>query len=244
MKIQNLFERDIFRPINGVVKAEQLDDFSVWQELDEFVFTKELDKYFRKFLSAYLDAIDHSNDPNVTGKMAVWIAGFFGSGKSHFLKILAYLLQNGVHSYKGQSKKAVEFFGDKIKDAMLFGDIQRAVASNTDVILFNIDSKADSKAGRDAILAVFLKVLNEMQGYDGDHPHIAHMERYLDGKGKLAAFHAAYKEATGQKWLDERDAYEFNRDQVIDAFCKTLGQSRESAEKWIDNAENNFSLTR
>ena len=243
MKIQNLFERDIFRPINGVVKAQQLDDFSVWQELDEFVFTKELDKYFRKFLSAFLDAIDHSNDPNITGKMAVWIAGFFGSGKSHFLKILAYLLQNGVHSYKGQSKKAVEFFVAKIKDAMLVGDIQRAVASNTDVILFNIDSKAKANAGRDAILAVFLKVLNEMQGYDGDHPHIAHMERYLNGKGKLTAFHAAYKEATGQEWLDERDAYEFNRDQVIDAFCKTLGQSRESAEKWIDNAENNFSLT-
>jgi hypothetical protein len=80
MQIQNLFERNVFRPINGVVKAQQLDDFSVWQELDEFVFTKELDKYFRKFLSAFLDAIDRCNDPNVTGKMAVWIAGFFGSG--------------------------------------------------------------------------------------------------------------------------------------------------------------------
>ena len=50
---------------------------------------------------------------------------------------------------------------------MLFGDIKRAVASDTDVILFNIDSKADSRAGRDAMLAVFLKVLNEMQGYSG-----------------------------------------------------------------------------
>src|SRR5208282_6899106 len=112
MKIQNLFERDIFRPINGVVKAQQLDDFSVWQELDEFVLTKELDKYFRKFLSAFLDAIDRCNDPNVTGKMAVWIAGFFGSGKSHFLKVLSYLLKNDVHTYNGQSKKAVEFFKD------------------------------------------------------------------------------------------------------------------------------------
>jgi hypothetical protein len=242
MQIQNLFERDIFRSINGVVKAHQLDDFSVWQELDEFVFTKELDKYFRKLLSAFLDAIDHNNDPNVTSKMAVWFSGFFGSGKSHLLKILAYLLQNGVHSYEGQSKRAVEFFESKIKDAMLLGDVRRAVASNTDVILFNIDSKADPKAGREAILAVFLKVLNEMQGYDGDHPHIAHMERYLDGKGKLAAFHAAFKEATGLEWLDERDAYEFNRDQVVEAFCKTLGQSQESATKWIDNAEKNFAL--
>ena len=51
MLIKNLFERDIFRPINGVVKADQLDDSSVWQELDEFVITRELDQHFRKFIS-------------------------------------------------------------------------------------------------------------------------------------------------------------------------------------------------
>jgi hypothetical protein len=46
---------------------------------------------------------------------------------------------------------------------MLFGDIKRAVIANTDVILFNIDSKADHRTGRDLILRVFLKVLNELQ---------------------------------------------------------------------------------
>ena len=145
--------------------------------------------------------------------------------------------------YEGQTRQAVEFFEGKIKDAMLFGDIKRAVASKTDVILFNIDSKADSRAGRDAILLVFLKVLNEMQGYSGDHPHIAHMERYLDGKGKLEQFHDAFQKLTGTEWLEERDAYEFNRDEVVQALSETLGQSKESAEKWIDNAESNFSLT-
>ncbi|MFH1241930.1 MAG: BREX system P-loop protein BrxC, partial [Pseudomonadota bacterium] len=243
MQIKNLFKKDIFRSINGVVKAHQLDDRSVWQELDEFVLTRELDRYLRKFLSAYLNVIDNPRDPAITGKMGVWISGFFGSGKSHFLKVLSYLLGNRPHSYEGNTKRAVEFFDGKVEDAMLFGDIKRAVASDTDVILFNIDSKADSKAGRKAILAVFLKVLNEMQGYDGDHAHIAHLERYLDNQGKLEAFHTAYRDITKTEWTEERDAYEFNRDQVVEAFVRTLGQSRESAEKWIDNAENNFSLT-
>ena len=149
MQIQNLFERDIFRPINGVVKADQLDESSVWQELDEFVVTRELDQHLRKFFSAYLDAIEHRNDPDVAGKIGVWVSGFFGSGKSHFIKVLSYLLRNGTHTHDGQSKQAVEFFESKIKDAMLLGDIKRAVAANTDVILFNIDSKADhrSRAG-------------------------------------------------------------------------------------------------
>src|SRR5207253_6862673 len=113
------------------------------------------------------------------------------------IKVLSYLLRNRTHTHNGDSKQAVEFFENKIKDAMLFGDIKRAVASNTDVILFNIDSKADHRSGRDAILAVFLKVLNEMQGYSGDHPNVAHLERYLEGKGKLNPFHAAFKEPTG-----------------------------------------------
>ena len=243
MKIKNLFERDIFRPINGVVKADQLDESSVWQELDEFVITRELDGHFRRFFATYLDALDHAGDPDVAGKIGVWVSGFFGSGKSHYIKVLSYLLRNDTHTHDGQSKQAVEFFEGKVKDAMLFGDIKRAVASHTDVVLFNIDSKADHRAGRDAILQVFLKVLNEMQGYSGDHPHIAHMERYLEGRSKLQAFHEAYRAATGTDWLQERDAYQFNRDEVVTALGQALGQSQSAVQKWIDGAEDNFSLT-
>ena len=243
MLIKNLFERDIFRPINGVVKADQLDDSSVWQELDEFVMTRELDQHLRKFISWYLEAVGQEKNPDPTGKMGIWISGFFGSGKSHFLKVLSYLLQNHTHTNNGQRRRAIEFFESKVKDAMLFGDIKRAVVANNDVILFNIDSKADHRTGRDLILRVFLKVLNELQGYSGDHPHIAHMERYLESKGKLKAFHTAYEKYTGLNWVQERDAYQFNRDEVVKALSETLGQSQSAAEKWIDGAEDNFSMS-
>ena len=243
MRIENLFQKDIFRPINGVVKADQLDEASVWQELDEFVVTRELDQHLREFFGCYCGALDRGSYPEMAGKIGVWVSGFFGSGKSHFIKVLSYLLDNEEHQYEGQSKRAVDFFKAKIKDAMLFGDIKRAVAADTDVILFNIDSKADSRAGRDAVLAVFLKVFNEMQGYSGDHAHIAHMERHLENQGKLQQFQNTYREQTKAEWLDERDAYEFNRDQVIEALSRTLGQSKESCEKWIDGAEDNFALT-
>ncbi len=243
MLIKNLFERDIFRPINGVVKADEVDDSSVWQELDEFVITTELEKHFNKFFPWYLEAVDQGKTPDSTGKMGIWISGFFGSGKSHLLKVLSYLLRNRTHTHKGQSRQAIEFFESKVKDAMLLGDIKRAVVANTDVILFNIDNKADHRTGRDLILRVFLKVLNELQGYSGDHPHIAHMERYLESKGKLMAFHAAYEKHTGLNWLQERDAYQFNRDEVVTTISETLGQSQAAAEKWIDGAEDNFSMT-
>ena len=147
MLIKNLFERDISRPINGVVKADQLDDSSVWQELDEFVLTRELNQHFRKFIDWYLEAVAQGKNPDPTGKIGIWILGFFGSGKSHFLKVLSYLLRNSLHTHNGQTRQAVDFFATKVQDAMFFGDIQRAVAAHTDVILFNIDSKADHSSG-------------------------------------------------------------------------------------------------
>ena len=73
MKIQELFSKDIFRPINGVVKAEQLDNISVWQELDEFVITKELHRHFDRFFDVYSGAVDQPSDVDVSGKIGVWV---------------------------------------------------------------------------------------------------------------------------------------------------------------------------
>ncbi len=243
MRIKELFTRDIHRAINGVVKADQLDDSVVWQELDEFVVTRELDQHIRRFFGTYTDTLDHPHDPIISGKIGVWISGFFGSGKSHLLKVLSYVLGNRKLMAAGQTRQTVEFFETKIHDAMLYGDIKRAVAINTDVILFNIDSKADNRAGHDAILTVFLRVFNELLGYSGDHPWIAHMERHLASKHKLDKFHAAYRVAAGHDWIDERDAYAFNRDAVVKALSVALGQSEEASHRWFDNMERAFPLT-
>lgn len=73
MKIKNLFERNIFRSINGVVKVEELDESSIWQELDEFVLTRELDQHLRRFVAWYLEAVDQGKNLDSAGKMGVWI---------------------------------------------------------------------------------------------------------------------------------------------------------------------------
>jgi hypothetical protein len=106
MKIEQLFERDIFRPINGVVKADQLDDDSVWQELDEFVVTRELEQHLRQFFASYCAALERSSDSYTAGSIGVWVSGFFGSGKSHFIKVLSYLLRNGTHQHDGEKTRS------------------------------------------------------------------------------------------------------------------------------------------
>ena len=245
MKIRELFTKSIDRPINGVIKADQRDAESIWQELDEYVVTKQLTEYFRKFFDAFLAAADNPKDPVLSSRMGVWVSGFFGSGKSHFIKILSYLLENieAVNPQDGTTKRAAQFFDhNKIKDAMLLADVQRAVSGSSDVILFNIDAKADSKSDRDVILQVFLRVFNEKLGFSGDAPHVAHMERHLVSKGAYEAFKAAFAEMNGNTWEAERDAVDFHRDDVVYAFAKALKQSDESAATWFDNARDTYRI--
>src|SRR4051794_20029974 len=242
MLIRDFFKKPVDRPINGVIKADQWDDDSVWQELDEYVITRELDIHLRRFFDAYLKSLDLSKDMDAAGKIGVWVSGFFGSGKSHFIKVLLYLLSNRQVSKDGQTKRAIEFFDGKITDAMLAADIKRAVNTDTDVILFNIDSKADT-GKEDPILTVFLNVFNEMLGYSPDHPHIADMERVLDAKGKLSSFHAAYHDIAGAEWVDERDAFYLNSDSIKAALARVLGQSEQAFDRWLDNPESAFHLS-
>jgi len=243
MRIREIFDRDISRPINGVVKADQMDDALVWQELEEFVVTKELSGHLSDFYNAYLRTIDGQNNPAVTGKIGVWVSGFFGSGKSHMIKVLSHLLENRAVSRNGETRRALEFLGDTDIDRMLLGDMERAAAVPTDAILFNIDNKADSKSGRDAILSVFLKVLNERLGYSGDHAHIANMEYQLDQEGKLQTFHNAYALASGSTWEADRDAYQFHTGEIAGALAAATGQTEQSQEAWLDTAEEGFELS-
>ena len=143
--LKKLYAKDIEREIQGVIKVD--DESYIGQELEEYVVTEELLKHFNSFFSAYNTGINTN-----TEKMGVWISGFFGSGKSHFLKIVSYLLENKLVN----GKAAVDYFDDKIEDKMLLADIKRAGNISTDVILFNIDSKTENSNGtKDRILDVF-----------------------------------------------------------------------------------------
>ena len=89
MQIRDMFLKNIDRDLQGVIIVGQDENANVKQELEEYVVTRELQKHFADFFSAYKQGIIGN-----TTKTGVWISGFFGSGKSHLLKILSYLLEN------------------------------------------------------------------------------------------------------------------------------------------------------
>src|SRR5215813_11134176 len=132
MTIRKLFTKPAERPIVCVIKAD--DARHLWTEVEEYVVTNEVGQRLDRLFENYLT--DKSNN-------GVWIAGFFGSGKSHLLKMLSLLLEN--REIGGQ--RVQDVFLSKLDDELLRGAITRACAIPSKSILFNIDQKADAVGG-------------------------------------------------------------------------------------------------
>ncbi len=188
MKLQTIFVKPVDRKIEGVIKAD--DDQGLRNEVEEYVLTNEIEKRLEQFLDAY------NNYANANG---VWISGFFGSGKSHLLKMMALLLENreieDISVYASFEEKCEE-------NKILAGALKKAVSLPTESILFNIDQKADiiSKKDMDALLSVFVKVFDEHCGYYGKLAYVAQFERKLDQDELLADFKTAFERHEGQSW--------------------------------------------
>lgn len=220
--LKSIFVRPVDRAIEGVIKAD--DQASLRVELDEYVITNEIEQRLETFFDAY------SNYENANG---VWISGFFGSGKSHLLKMLAFLMENS----KVDGEPAYEIFAPKVQhNSILAADLKRAVSIPSQSILFNIDQKADviSKTDVDALLGVFQKVFDEACGYYGKTAHIAQFERDLDKKGHYQSFQQAYLEASGKPWVLGREEVLFEGQNIANAIAKASGISQADATGIID----------
>lgn len=228
MQLQYIYKSDINRDINGVIKVAQNDERSIEQELREYIITRELRKHFNTFFNNYEKSLSYPTD-----KIGVWISGFFGSGKSHFLKILSYLLSNDTVA----GKPAVEYFADKFDDPMMFAQLERCAKVPTDTILFNIDSKSPINKDKTAILRVFAKVFYEYRGFYGDDLKVAKLEQFIDKSGKMDAFKAKFAEVNGDEWENVRDAFAFFEDDIVETLMDTLGMSETAARNWFNGTE-------
>ncbi|MEA1919060.1 MAG: BREX system P-loop protein BrxC, partial [Campylobacterota bacterium] len=236
--IENLFKKDIHRNIEGVIKADNLTDEAIFQEVDEYVITNDLNKKLDDFFGEYSTTIGKN-----TQNIGVWISGHFGSGKSHLLKILSYILTNE----RKHSDLIGELFLEKIDadDFELKNNINKALNTPSETILFNIDQKSDigSKKQDDAILGVFMKVFNEMRGYYPKFGYIAKFESDLDKRGKFDSFKTKFKELSGESWESGRETIFLEGDNLAKALGSVDDISEKSAADLIDKYEENYSLS-
>ena len=224
MKIQNMFQKDINRDINGVVKVAQDDESVLQQELGEYIITKELHRHFATFLDNYAKAMERPTD-----KIGVWISGFFGSGKSHFLKILSYLLSNSTVG----GEPAVDIFKDKLNDPLTYDTLVRCASIPTESILFNIDIVGPINKDKTAVLRIFAKVFYNHIGYFGNDYKLVKLERYIDSLGKTQEFRRAFEAVDGKPWIERRKSYKLIADRIIPVLQSVLEMSETTARDWL-----------
>ena len=233
MRLKEYFKKPVDRTIQTVIKAEDQEDILL--EVDEYIVTDEIARKVADFFSSY------NNYSNVNG---VWISGFFGSGKSHLLKILSYVLENS--EFNGISLGRL--FAEKIvDDQMLRADVEKAVRIPSNSILFNIDQQAQitSKKEDDAVLHVFYKVFYDYLGFYGTKRHVAEFELWLNEEEKFKEFKQLYEKEAGESWYEGRRKYFAPKTKrtVANALSRLMGGQAEEYVNIMDDLQKNHAIS-
>ena len=228
---ESIYRKDINREINGVIKADSTTQLE--EEITEYVITAEQ----IRLLPRLFDTLSSSQKVN-----CVWISGDFGSGKSHLLKILSYVLEN---RFEIKGRKCGDIFADKAEDDFeLKRNIVSACKIPTETVLFNIQELHDGlgKNTSDPVLAIFLKVFNRKFGYDDKKPEIAEIERYFDNQGKYELMKSEYERLHGEKWSEARKTILLKLQKLAQVVALIEGIDKETAEKNIRAQISNFKM--
>lgn len=206
MKFKELYLKNIDRELNPAVSADDLSDETAKTEIDEYVFTDEI----INGIAGVIGGIKKAG----TSHNGIWVSGYFGSGKSHFMKFVDYCFSSKFGSAAHQRmREAVELrdpmtHSESTSDVMIadWNEIQIWLdKAEVETVIFNVGSVHDSHAAEGLeFIEVFWNQFNKMRGYNGfSIPLAQFVEAPLDKAGKFGAFKARLADE-GFDW--ERDA--------------------------------------
>ena len=243
MKIKDIFVNKITREITSVVNVDDIEFFG--QEIEEYVVTDQLEKYFMRFLE------DYANSARLdTKQVGIWISGFFGSGKSHFAKMKGHLLKNDEIETTTQVIKNVhEIFKNRLVGCTHEQEINGSLFEidkniNSHVIMFQIQSESDQlskKSITKTMYQMFLKYQNLCE-----HLQIAELELDLIFNKKYEDFKQKIKQNEGKNWEEIRQSLLFSKKPIRKALFEISEenfQSEDDAEQNYKELYENFKLS-
>ena len=250
MILSHLYSKPINRAVNPAVSATKFDPETERIEIQEYVFTDEIiNGLFR-----ILDAIKNNKPYDHVG---IWIDGYYGSGKSHFLKYLDYCITPSTRedaiSRLLDAVKAIDPLDEKHnlsfdKDELLSiaNWLKRATI---DTCIFNLETSYDNSTdNKKAFLHVFWNEFNGKRGFNKFNITLAqNLEKPLAEKGVFEAFKERIAEEGGD-WNDPgmaADLIDNELDWVLD-IAKELAPtlSVDSIRERIIKRDTNMSIDR
>lgn len=200
MLLKEIYDRDIYREINPAVVVSNKNIDTIDAEIREYVFTDELIEKLYLVIDTVLN--------KRYGKSGIWINGYYGSGKSHFIKYVHYLLdaQTSASAFEAFEKAVAGYDSmrsggnEAITTSNLLLLKKRVEASNCDNIMFNVEDETDD-GSQERLTRIFLNMFNKFRGYNpNDIPLAILLEKPLDQKGKFEEFKKLIKSELGFDW--------------------------------------------
>lgn len=223
--IKSLFAGKIDRPIEEVIKVDQTDEEIIRFEIDEYVTTEAIAGHYVSILEAYAET---PNKPHEG--IAVWVSGFFGSGKSSFAKMLGLTLEN--RQIVGE--KAGELFGrrngrDKLQ--LLLHRINEAIP--THAVIFDVSTDRGIKSGNQTITEIMYRLFLASLGYARDLD-LAELEIGLEADGRLEEFKSAFSQILGKEWDDRKNMVAFALSEASAAMHAIQPDIYSDKDSWAD----------
>jgi hypothetical protein len=197
MTIRSLFVRDPSREITSFIRITEHDPRKVWAEMDEYFPTKRVKTFFHDVLDALLDTRQ-----GTTERVCIWINGFFGSGKSHFLKTLGYLLKDyPLEDRDGHQHSSRNFLGHKLDLGSVIPLLSNEFENQ--VIFINLLDQDPQSPTRPTISRLVYRGHLTQSGLSVEF-WVAAWEKELMSLGKWAEFQDWVKQNYGRDWQQER----------------------------------------
>ncbi|GAB4318345.1 MAG: hypothetical protein Kow0069_21410 [Promethearchaeota archaeon] len=258
-KIRDVFDkgRDPLRQLVTVIKVGDDSRDSLWTEFDEFVVTEELLKYTYEFFKAF----DESGGPFGEPIWPVWLQGFYGSGKSHFSKVIGYVLQNSeiVDPSNLDRYTTATLFAERVLKgtfpdvpplAKTRDDIRRLLEQfpkkfRTSALFFNLAyyARRGGKKELESFTYALMREINQFLGLSDD-VYVAEIERALITEGKYGEFKDLVREREQKSWEEIRQTAPLARKKFIQTYCVLEECSEIVAKQYVEAAEKTFDQRR
>lgn len=232
--IRELFASDISRVIEEVIKVDQVDEAVVRQELSEYVMTRSIRSHFVEILERYEETPRKPHEGT-----AVWVSGFFGSGKSSFAKYLGLGLANRPLMGEGAGSLLGQVSGDNTLRVLLH-NINEKIP--TEAVIFDVSTDRGIRTGNQSLTEIMYRLFLQRLGYARDLD-LAELEITLEGQGRLEMFRAAFQQRYGKDWDAEKGKVAFAVQQASCVMHDLEPATYPTADSWREAAARRADIT-
>lgn len=232
--IKTLFANDIHRRIEEVIKVDQTDEEIIRDEINEYVVTDAIRSHFTGILEAYRET---PNKPHEG--IAIWVSGFFGSGKSSFAKMLGLSVANRTVAGESAAERFAHRAGDK-KLQVLLKTINEQIP--THAVIFDVSTDRGIRSGNQTLTEIMYGLFLQSLGYAKDLD-LSELEIGLEEKGQLARFEEEYKRLFKKDWATEKGKVAFALSEASRVLHSLDPDTYPMADSWVKAVKNKADIT-